>query len=84
MVTRESACRIGNEDSTHNNHMLDTDHSRLVKFPGQSDDGYIRVKQTLESLVENAPAAIRGRFVCPSGNVQTVPKRFIWIVINSG
>ncbi|KAL6851351.1 hypothetical protein ACO1O0_008479 [Amphichorda felina] len=62
MVTRESACRIGNEDSTHNNHMLDTDHSRLVKFPGQSDDGYIRVKQTLESLVENAPATIRGRF----------------------
>lgn len=56
MVTKESACQIGDRYNHKRELPLDSDHSNLVNFSDQSDDAYTRV------LVKNAPRAVESRF----------------------
>jgi hypothetical protein len=67
VVTQESACRIGLENNFHQQQPLNTDHSSLVKFSSQSDDGYRRIADRMKDLVKDAPDVIKGRFSLNKG-----------------
>lgn len=67
VVTQESACRIGLEDNFHQQQPLNTDHSDLVKFSSQSDDGYRRIVDRMKDLIKRAPDVVRVRFSSNNG-----------------
>jgi hypothetical protein len=62
IVTQDSACRIGLGNNFHQEFPLDTDHSGLVKFDSRADDIYKVVRMNIQSLVQKAPAVVKGRF----------------------
>ncbi|KAK2591873.1 hypothetical protein QQS21_010424 [Conoideocrella luteorostrata] len=62
MVTEDSACRIGFKDRDHDKQPLALDHSDLVKFSSPADDSYVRVLNTLNTLVGAASDVVDGRF----------------------
>jgi len=69
MVTRDSATYSGPNEKIYHQFNIDEDHTNMVKFGNRSDFNYQVVRSRITECVQDAPQAIKRRFLDPRQSV---------------